>query len=211
MMMSLSIALRRISVMKQRSNSLHFWPVQASARASSLCQSRLASGSSASSARSPVLVVFSQAAMSRYCSISSKPLRYRLIGEVVQLLAAQIIVAALHVADREPKAGRFPIQRLLDKRNVFVKELLLQIFCSRRNDDAFARPDHGHQVRQRFASSCTGFHNQMPLFVERLLNGLRHLQLAPAEFIRRMRAREHSTGGEELVQRSVFAAGKRPI
>jgi hypothetical protein len=58
-------ARRRISVMKQRSYSLHFWPRQVSARASSLCQRALVSGSSASSARSPVCVVFSHAAMAR--------------------------------------------------------------------------------------------------------------------------------------------------
>ena len=74
MIMSLSIALRRISVMKQRSHSLHFCPIQASARASSLCQSALASGKFGQLRAIPVCVVFSHAAIARYCSISSSPL-----------------------------------------------------------------------------------------------------------------------------------------
>src|ERR1700747_3692850 len=45
--------------------AVHFWPRQVSERASSLCQSALASGKDASSARSPVCVVFSQAAIAR--------------------------------------------------------------------------------------------------------------------------------------------------
>jgi hypothetical protein len=51
----------------------------------------------------------------------------------------------------------------------------------------------------------------VPLFFQRLLDRLRHLQLPASEFIRRMRAREHSAGSEELLQRTVLAAGSRPI
>jgi hypothetical protein len=40
----------------------------------------------------------------------------------------------------------------------------------------------------------------MPLFFQRLLDRLRHLQLPAAKFIRRMRARKHSAGSEELVE-----------
>jgi hypothetical protein len=47
-----------ISVMKQRSNCLHFWPAQSSERASILAQAVLSSGSVRISARSPVSVVF---------------------------------------------------------------------------------------------------------------------------------------------------------
>src|SRR5207302_1726721 len=65
MMMSLSIARRCISVIKQRSHSLHFCPRQVSARASNLNHNALASGSVDNSARSPVLVVFSHAAIAR--------------------------------------------------------------------------------------------------------------------------------------------------
>ena len=64
MMMSLSAARRRISVMKQRSNCCTSVPMQVGARVE-LGPNGLASGSSASSARSPVSVVFSQSLMMR--------------------------------------------------------------------------------------------------------------------------------------------------
>jgi hypothetical protein len=38
------------------------------------------------------------------------------------------------------------------------------------------------------------------LFFQSLLDRLRHLQLSATKFIRRMRARQHSAGGEELVK-----------
>src|SRR5579864_136124 len=50
----------------------------------------------------------------------------------------------------------------------------------------------------------------MALLFQRLLDGLRHLQLAATKFVQRMRARQHSARREKLVQRSVFAAGGKP-
>src|SRR5581483_3881413 len=61
----------------------------------------------------------------------------RLAGQVVELLAAQIIVAPFHVADAQP-ASAFWKERLLEKWHVLMKELLLQIFGAGRDDDPFA-------------------------------------------------------------------------
>ena len=96
--------------------------------------------------------------------------QHGLIREVVQLLAAQIIIAALHVADRKARAGRSTVQRLLQKRDVLVEKLLLQILRASRNDDALARTDHGHQICQCLARARARFHDQMPLFFQRLLD-----------------------------------------
>jgi hypothetical protein len=176
---------RRISVMKHRSHSLHFCPVHASARASSLCQSALASGSSASSARSPV--------------------EYRLPGQVVKLFSTQIIVSAFHVTNRKPAVrgfvagGGITKQCPLEKRNVFIKKLLLQILRAGRDDYAFAGTNHRHQVGQSLSGARAGFHNKVPLLFQRLLHRLRHLQLPAPEFIRRMLGREHSSRREKLV------------
>jgi len=49
------------------------------------------------------------------------------------------------------------------------------------------------------------------LFLQRLLDRLRHLQLSTAKFVRRMRARQHSARGEELVKGGVLSALLRPI
>ena len=101
MMRSDSSALRRIAVMKQLSQSGQVWPRQASPRASSLGQSAEFSGSASISARSPVAVVFSHAAMAWNCEISSRPGEQRRIAQRVQLVLAQVVAAALHVADLE--------------------------------------------------------------------------------------------------------------
>ncbi len=55
--------------------------------------------------------------------------KHGLIGKVVQLLAAQIVVAPLHVADLE-LGFAVGEKRLLEKRDILVKELFLQILGS---------------------------------------------------------------------------------
>ena len=159
MMMSLSSARRRISVMKQRSNCWHSVPMQRSVRASSLGHRWLFSGSSASSARSPVSVVFSQSLMMRNWLISSSPFSIGCVGQVVQLLAAKIIAAALHVAD--PQLAEV----LLEEGNVFVEELLLQGLGAGGDDDALAGADHRKQIRQRLAGAGAGFDDQVAAFL----------------------------------------------
>src|SRR5215470_11269837 len=58
-----------------------------------------------------------------------EPTKHRLISKVVELLAAKIIVAPLHITNRKPIAGsRMPgRQCLLEKRNVFIEKLLLKV------------------------------------------------------------------------------------
>ena len=195
MMMSLSSARRRISVMKQRSNCWQSAPMQRSVRASSLGHRWLVSGSSASSARSPVSVVFSHSLMMRNWLISSSPFSTGCVRQVVKLFAAEIIAAALHVAD-----AQFA-QMLFEKRNVFVEQLLLQGLGAGRDDDALARANDRQQVRQRLAGAGAGFDDQVPLLLQRQLDGFGHLQLSAAKLVGRMRARQQSAGAEELVER----------
>jgi hypothetical protein len=73
MTISASSALRRMAVMKQFSQSGQDWPRHASPRASSFGQSAEFSGRESISARSPVAVVFSHAAMAWNWPISSSP------------------------------------------------------------------------------------------------------------------------------------------
>src|SRR5204863_9258445 len=63
--------------------------------------------------------------------------QHRLARQVVQLFAAKIIVASFHIADAK-FAVALRVNRLLDKRNVFMKELLLKILGAGRNYDALA-------------------------------------------------------------------------
>ncbi len=195
MMMSLSAARRRISVMKQRSNCWHSEPMQRSVRASSLGHRWLFSGSSANSARSPVSVVFSQSLMMLELADLFQPVQHWLVGEVVEFLAAKIIAAALHVADAQLA------QMLLEERNVLEEELLLQRLGAGRDDDALARANHRQQIRQRLAGAGAGFDDQVAALFERLLHGFGHLQLPAAKLVGRMRARQQASGTEELVER----------
>ena len=99
------------------------------------------------------------------------------------------------------------VERLLEKRDVFVEKLLLQIFGAGRDDDALARANDRQEIRERFPGAGAGFDDQVALLFQGLLDRLRHLELAATEFIRRVRSRQHSTGREELVERRICAAG----
>ena len=64
-----------------------------------------------------------------------QPVQHRLGGEVVELLAAEIIAASLHVAD-----AQFA-QVFSQEGNVLEEELLLQRLGSGGDDDALARSE----------------------------------------------------------------------
>jgi hypothetical protein len=127
-------------------------------------------------------------------------------GKVIELLAAQIIVAALHVTHVQP-AGAVWEQRLFEKRDILVEELLLQILCAGRNNHALARTNYGDEIRQSLPGSGASLDDEVTFFFEGLLYRLRHLELAAAKFIRGMGARQHAAGGEELVKRDVVFLG----
>ena len=92
-------------------------------------------------------------------------------------------------------------QSLLQKRNVLVEKLLLQILRPGRDDDALARTNHWQKVSECFSRTSARLDDQVALFFKRLLDRLCHLQLSAAEFVCGMRTRQHSSGREELVER----------
>jgi hypothetical protein len=51
----------------------------------------------------------------------------------------------------------------------------------------------------------------MAFFCQCLFDGLRHLQLSAAKFVRRVCARQNSARREELMQRGIFAPGKGTV
>ena len=113
--------------------------------------------------------------------------KHRLIGEIVELFTTQIVVAPFHVTDIELafavwKKGQFK------ERDIFLKQLLLKIFCASRNDDALTGTDNGNEVSQSLAGAGPSLDNQMTLFFERLLYRLRHLQLSLPELVCRVSA-----------------------
>src|SRR5579864_2457827 len=92
-------------------------------------------------------------------------------------------------------------ERLLKKRDILIEELLLQVFGTGRNNDTCARADHRHQICQRLSRAGPRFDDQMPPLCNCLLDGLRHLQLSPTEFVSWVGARKQTSGAKELVQR----------
>ncbi len=131
---------------------------------------------------------------------------HRLIGKIVQFLAAKVVVPSLHVTDFQ-LAFAVGKKRLFEKRDILMEELFLQILGASRNDHSFAGANDRYQVSQRFARSSAGFYDQVTPFFQRLLNGLCHLQLSAAELVGWVSARKHSARSEELIKRDVPLAG----
>ena len=112
--------------------------------------------------------------------------QHRIRREVVELLAAQIIAPSLHVADVQ-LALSIGEKRLLEKRNIFVEELFLQVFGAGRNDHPFAGANYRQQIGERFASTGAGLDDQVAFLFERLFHRLGHLQLPASKFVGRVR------------------------
>src|SRR5689334_16022834 len=86
---------------------------------------------------------------------------------------------------------------LLQKGNVLVENLLLQVFRTRGNNDAFSVQDGRDQIRQGFSRSRPCLDEERPLVLDRRLYGFSHLQLARPVLIVGVPLREKSTRGEE--------------
>ncbi len=212
MIRSASAARWCIAVRKQRLNSGHFEPEHASRRASRRCHRSESSGRKLSSARSPVSVTFSQSRIWWNQSSSSRPLSDGLVAHAVDFFAAQEIAAPLH-------HGHFQFGReiFLQKRNVLLEKLLLQRFRRRRNHHAPPAANRGNQIRQRFARAGPGLDNQVPLFLERGLHQLRHLELRRPVLVAlrhaffERAARPENFGNRGLLQIRLIRMGVRPF
>src|SRR5260221_2530300 len=90
---------------------------------------------------------------------------------------------------------------LLEEWDILKEELFLQVLGAGGDDHAFAASDHRQQIGQSLARSRAGFYDQVPALTQRFFHGFRHLQLATAELVIRMRPAQQSSGREELVQR----------
>ncbi len=121
----------------------------------------------------------------------------RLAPQPIQLVPAQVVRPALHV--RHPQR---PQQRL-QKRNVLVEKLLLQVLRPRRDNHPPPAPQRRQQVSQRLARARAGFHNQVPAFLHGPLHRLRHLQLPPPKLVRHLRLRKNAARRKKRVQGGV--------
>ena len=122
----------------------------------------------------------------------------RVVAQGVELVAAEVVAAALHVADFQGSEEGF------EERDVFEEELFLEVFGARGNDDALlalaGHAEGGKQVGQGFAGTGAGFDYEVALFFEGFFDGLGHLVLASAMLEGEGGLRENASGREEVVE-----------
>src|SRR5208282_745480 len=117
--------------------------------------------------------------------------------DIVQFLAAEIVLASLHQRDAHLW------EQFLEKGNVFVKELLLKIFGSRGDHGSQTAAQQRHKVRQRLACPGARLHNKVLAIFQRRLYTLRHLELPRPEFVIRMVARQPPPRSEDFIEREL--------
>ena len=116
-----------------------------------------------------------------------------LILRVVHFLPADVVAAALHVADLQ-----FLVEVLLEEGDVLEEELFLKVFGAGGDDDAASGKDGGDEVCEGFAGTGTGLDNEVAVFSEGGFDGFGHLELAGAELVVGVPFREESATGEKL-------------
>ena len=119
-------------------------------------------------------MVCSHSEIWRYWSISSETAENGLIAQGDQLVATEVVGAALHVADAQVSDEGF------EEGNVAEVELILEGLGSGGDDDAQAGAQGGEQVSEGFAGACAGLDDEMAALFEGALDGFGHLQLAGA-------------------------------
>src|SRR6516165_6286001 len=124
-----------------------------------------------------------------------KSAQYWLLGQVIQLLTAQVVGAALHIADTQLAEMR------LQERQVLMKELLLQRLGAGGDDDPLSGADHRQQVGECLAGSSPCLDDQVTLVLKCLLDSLGHLQLPASKLVSRMRFRQHAAWPKEPIKR----------
>jgi hypothetical protein len=120
------------------------------------------------------------------------------VSQRVELVAAEIVGAAFHVADLERTEKGF------EEGNVFEVELLLEIFGAGGDDDALValagEAEGGKEVGEGLAGAGAGFDDEMALVFEGGLDGSGHVVLAAAMLEGEGGVGEDAAGGEEVVE-----------
>ena len=124
---------------------------------------------------------------------------YRLLFDVVELLPAEVILAALH------QGGANLGEELLEERNVLEENLLLQVLGAGGDHHALAAADDGHKVGERLARSRACLDDQVLAILQRRFHRLRHLELPAAVLVGGMMARQPAAWPEDLLQGDFFS------
>ena len=121
--------------------------------------------------------------------------RNGLVAQGEELAAAEVVGAALHIADAQLAEEGF------EEGNIAKVELILEGLGSGGDDDALAGAQGGQQVGEGFAGAGARLDDEMAALGKGLLDGLGHLELAGTVFVGERRAGENAAGREELVER----------
>ena len=100
---------------------------------------------------------------------------------------------------------------LLQKRNVFVKKLLLQVLGAGGDHYALAGKQRGNQIRECFAGARARVHQQVFFLRQRGFHGFGHFELPGAKLVARVPFREHSAPGKELPRGERFCGRRHPL
>ena len=127
-----------------------------------------------------------------------EPGEQRGIAQRVELVLAQVVGAALHVADLERPEDAF------EEGDILEEELLLEVLGARGNDHPLlpvqGQAQGGQEIGQRLAGPGTRFDDEVALVGEGLLDGLGHLVLPFAMLVGERGAGENAAWREEVVE-----------
>ena len=131
---------------------------------------------------------------------------HRFAVGIIDLLPAGEIRTAFHITDLKG-----PVEMLLQKRNIFVEELLLQVLRSGGDHHALARKQRGNKIRESLAGSRAGVHQQLLLLRQRGFHRLRHVEFALAELVARVPFRQQTMPRKELARGKRLRRGRHPF
>src|ERR1700736_3790018 len=103
---------------------------------------------------------------------------HKLATQLLEFVAAQIVIAALELNDAGVGGER--IEQL---RNIFCEQLLLQGERRRGDDDALTRKYGGDKIAKRFPSACAGLHHDVHVLEKSAVDNFTHGDLRRAIFI----------------------------
>jgi hypothetical protein len=201
--MSDSSALRRIVVMKHCSQLGQDWPRQTSERASSLWKIGQVVDFGAVACFGGALPAEDGVELRDFVEAGEQ----RRVAQGVELLPADVVGPALHVADLERAEQGF------EEGDVLEVELLLEVFGAGGDDDALlllARAaDGGEQVGQGLAGAGAGFDDEVAAVGEALLDLAGHGVLPGAVLEGERGLGEDAAGVEEVVEAGKLRVGGR--
>ncbi len=125
------------------------------------------------------------------------------ILRVIDLLAAGVVAAALHVTDPQR-----PVENVFQKGNVAKEKLLLEGLGAGGNNHPALRQQRRHQIGECLPGSGPGFHDQFAFFEQGLLHLERHVELPAPRLESRMLRRKQAIRAEETLYRAPVLDGR---